>query len=48
MYIAEMAPPQGTAGGAFTEEADQYFALQVHSKFAEADLTSFESKRSSK
>jgi hypothetical protein len=30
------------AGGAFAEEADQCFALPVHTEFAEADLTSFE------
>jgi hypothetical protein len=42
MDVAEMAPSQATAGGTFTEEADEYFALAVPAEFAEADLTSFE------
>jgi hypothetical protein len=47
MNVAEMAAPQATAGGTFTEEADQYFALLVHAEFSEAIFTSFESNHSS-
>jgi hypothetical protein len=42
MDTTEMATSQAMSGGAFTEEADQYFAFPVHAEFAEADLTSFE------
>jgi hypothetical protein len=42
-----MAASQATAGGTFTEEADQYFALLVHAEFSETILTSFESNHSS-
>jgi hypothetical protein len=45
--VAETAPSQATTGGAFTEEADQYFALHAYSEFAEANLTSFGQNRSS-
>jgi hypothetical protein len=47
MNVAEMAASQATAGGTFTEEADQYFALPVHAEFSEAIPTSFKSNHSS-